>query len=85
MLTWAGHDLATFIVVVALWQALDASGGWVASLMLVVGKEEAMMWQCLSHGCCIWEATCQWGIWCFTLSYKKTFVAQLVRVLLTLL
>ena len=27
----------------------------------------------------------RWGIWCFSLSYNKAFVAQLVRALLTLL
>ena len=32
-------------------------------------KEEATMWQRLSHGCCIWEAMCQgWDICCFGLS-----------------
>ena len=36
LLTWAGHDLATITIVVALWQALDGCGGGVASLMLVV-------------------------------------------------
>ena len=35
-LTWAGHDVAAVIVVVALWRALDGGGGWVASSMLVV-------------------------------------------------
>ena len=36
LLTWAGHNLATIIVVVALWRALDGGGGWVASSMVVV-------------------------------------------------
>ena len=27
------------------------------------GKEEATMWQCLSHGCCIWEAMCRGGVY----------------------
>ena len=36
LLTWAGHDVATVIVVVALWRGLDGGGGWVASSMLVV-------------------------------------------------
>ena len=35
LLTWAGHDVAAVIIVVALWRALNG-GGWVASLMLVV-------------------------------------------------
>ena len=35
-LTWAGHNLAAIIVIIALWQALNGGGGWVASLMLVV-------------------------------------------------
>ena len=35
-LTWAGHDLAAIIVVIALWRTLDGDGGWVVSLMLVV-------------------------------------------------
>ena len=36
LLTWAGHDLAAVIIVVALWRALNGGGGWVASLMVVV-------------------------------------------------
>ena len=36
LLTWAGHDVAAVIVVVALWQALHGGGGWVASSRLVV-------------------------------------------------
>ena len=36
LLTWAGHDLAAVIVVIALWLALDGGGGWVAWLMVVV-------------------------------------------------
>ena len=36
LLTWAGHDVATVIVVVALWRALHGGGGWVASSRLVV-------------------------------------------------
>ena len=36
LLTWAGHDVATVIVVVVLWRALDGGGGWVALLRLVV-------------------------------------------------
>ena len=36
LLTWAGHDMAAIIVVVALWRALDGGGGWVASSRLVV-------------------------------------------------
>ena len=35
-LTWAGHDLATVIIIVVLWRALNGGGGWVAWLMLVV-------------------------------------------------
>ena len=33
---------------------VDAGGG---------GKEEATTWQHLSHGCHIWEATCQGGVY----------------------
>ena len=36
LLTWAGHNVAAVIVVVALWRGLDGGGGWVASSMLVV-------------------------------------------------
>ena len=36
LLTWAGHDVAAVIVMVALWRALDGGGGWVASSRLVV-------------------------------------------------
>ena len=36
LLTWAGHDMAAVIVVIALWRALNGGGGWVASSMLVV-------------------------------------------------
>ena len=36
LLTWAGHEVATVIVVVALWRALNGGGGWVVSSMLVV-------------------------------------------------
>ena len=36
LLTWAGHDVAAVIVMVALWRALNGGGGWVVSLMLVV-------------------------------------------------
>ena len=36
LLTWAGHDMAAVIVVVALWRVLDGGGGWVASSMVVV-------------------------------------------------
>ena len=32
--------LAAVIVVVALWQALDGGGGWVAWLMVVVGRKK---------------------------------------------
>ena len=40
-LTWAGHDLATVVVVVALWRALDGGGGWVAwSMVVVVGRKK---------------------------------------------
>ena len=39
-LTWAGHDLVTISLVVALWQALDGRGGWVASTMVVVGRKK---------------------------------------------
>ena len=27
------------------------------------GKEEATMWQCLGHGCCIWEAHARGGVY----------------------
>ena len=40
LLTWDGHDLATLSVVVALWRSLDGGGGWVASLMVVVGRKQ---------------------------------------------
>ena len=40
LLTWAGHDLAALIVVIVLWRALNGGGGWVASLMLVVGRKK---------------------------------------------
>ena len=41
LLTWAGHDLAAVIVVVALWRALDGGGGWVAlSMVVVVGRKK---------------------------------------------
>ena len=41
LLTWAGHDLAAVIVVVALWRALNGGGGWVAwSMVVVVGKKK---------------------------------------------
>ena len=40
LLTWAGHDRAAIIVVVVLWRALNGDGGWVASLMLVVGRKK---------------------------------------------
>ena len=40
LLTWAGHDLITVSVIVALWQALDRRGGWVASTMVVVGRKK---------------------------------------------
>ena len=43
LLTWAGHNHVTVSTVVALWQAVNGSGG----------KEE-VMWQCLSHSCHIW-------------------------------
>ena len=36
LLTWAGHNLAAVIAVIALWRALDGGGGWVALLMVVV-------------------------------------------------
>ena len=36
LLTWAGHDVAAVIIMVALWRALDGGGGWVASSRLVV-------------------------------------------------
>ena len=40
-LTWAGHDLAAVVVVVALWRALDGGGGWVAwSMVVVVGRKK---------------------------------------------
>ena len=35
------------------------------------GKEEAMTWQRLSHGCRIWEAMCQGGV-CGALVYHVT-------------
>ena len=62
LLTWAGHDVAAVIVVVAgarwwwWWMGcvVEAGGG---------GKEEATTWQCLSHGCRIWEATCRDGLY----------------------
>ena len=40
LLTWAGHDLITVSVVVALWRVLDGHGGWVASTMVVVGRKK---------------------------------------------
>ena len=41
LLTWAGHDVAAIIVVVALWRALDGGGGWVAlSMLVVVGRKK---------------------------------------------
>ena len=40
LLTWAGHNLVTISVVVALWQALDGRGGWVALMMVVVGRKK---------------------------------------------
>ena len=40
-LTWAGHNLATVIVVVVLWWALDGCGGWVVlSMLMVVGRKK---------------------------------------------
>ena len=40
LLTWAGHDLATLSVVVALWQSLNGGGGQVVLLMVVVGMKK---------------------------------------------
>ena len=40
LLTWAGYDLVTVSVVVALWQALDGHGGWVALTMVAVGRKK---------------------------------------------
>ena len=41
LLTCPGHDLATIIIVVALWRALDGGGGWVAwSMVVVVGRKK---------------------------------------------
>ena len=40
LITWAGHDLVTVSVVVALWRALNGCGGWVASTMVVVGRKK---------------------------------------------
>ena len=40
-LTWAGHDLAAVVVVVALWRALNGGGGWVAwSMVVVMGRKK---------------------------------------------
>ena len=40
-LTWAGHDLAAVIVIIALWRALDGGGRWVAwSMVVVVGRKK---------------------------------------------
>ena len=54
---------------VAAWAGVvdDSGGGWWASwLMMVVdggGGKEGVTWQCLSHGCHIWDATGRgpWG------------------------
>ena len=41
LLTWAGHDVAAVIVMVALWRALNGGGGWVAlSMLVVVGRKK---------------------------------------------
>ena len=41
------------------------------------------MWQCLSHGCCIWQAGTGGGVYGpFGLSCSKAYMAQLARVLL---
>ena len=46
-LGWA-QLMATVSTIVALRWALKGGGE----------KQEATIWQCLSHGCCIWEAMC---------------------------
>ena len=40
LLTWAGHDLATLSIIIAFWQSLNGGGGWVVSLMVVVGRKK---------------------------------------------
>ena len=86
LLTWAGHDLAAVIVVVVC-------GG---RLMVVVDglrRRWWWWWEGRSNDVATFEPrlphlgshVLRWGIWCFSLSCNKAFIAQLVRALLTLL
>ena len=85
LLTWAGHDLAAIIVIVAC-------GG---CSMVVDGLRRRCWWwwEGRSNNMATFEPwllhlgshVLRWGIWCFSLSCNKAFIAQLVRALLTLL
>ena len=86
LLTWAGHDLA------AVMSSLRCGG---RSMVVVDGLRCQCWWwwegrsndvatfePCLLH---LGSHVPRWAIWCFSLSYSKALVAQLVRALLTLL
>ena len=82
-LRWArpGHpQRRRCVVAVARWW------WWMGCVVDGGGGKEATTWQCLSHGCHIWEATCRgWDIWCFGLLCSKARMTQLARALLMLL
>ena len=86
LLTWAGHDLAAVIVVVVC-------GGHLMVVVDGLRRRWWWWWEGRSNDVATFEPRLphlgshvpRWAIWCFSLSYSKALVAQLVRALLTLL
>ena len=86
LLTWAGHDLATVM------SSLRCGG---RSMVVVDGlrRQWWWWWEGRSNNVATIEPQLphlgshmpRWAIWCFSLSYSKALVAQLVIALLTLL